>query len=78
MSAGALSTAEFETLMRPLGPFEPRPHLAVGVSGGADSMALAHLAAAWVASRGGQIAALVVDHGLRAESRAESEAACAI
>jgi tRNA(Ile)-lysidine synthase len=76
MSAGALSTAEFETLMRPLGPFEPRPHLAVGVSGGADSMALAHLAAAWVASRGGQIAALVVDHGLRAESRAESEAAC--
>ena len=30
-----------------LGPFEPQPHLAVAVSGGADSMALCLLVHAW-------------------------------
>ena len=58
--------------MAPLGPFEPAPHLAVAVSGGADSMALALLAAAWAMSRGGRVTALVVDHGLRVESGAEA------
>jgi len=76
MTHGALSTAEFDALMRPLGPFEPRPHLAVGVSGGADSLALALLAAGWTAARGGRVTALVVDHGLRGESRAEAALAC--
>ncbi|MCW3477940.1 tRNA lysidine(34) synthetase TilS, partial [Limobrevibacterium gyesilva] len=60
--------------MAPLGPFEPAPHLAVAVSGGADSMALALLARDWTRARGGRITALVVDHGLRAASA--GEAAC--
>lgn len=55
-----------------LGPFEPAPCLAAAVSGGADSTALALLAQAWVAPRGGSLLALVVDHGLRAESAAEA------
>jgi tRNA(Ile)-lysidine synthase len=46
--------------------------LAVAVSGGADSMAVALLAADWAAQRGGRVIALVVDHGLRAESAAEA------
>ena len=54
---------------RALGPFEPSPRIAAGVSGGADSMALALLADAWARERGGSLLALVVDHGLRAESR---------
>jgi tRNA(Ile)-lysidine synthase len=58
-----------------LGPFEPAPRLAAGVSGGADSMALALLADAWVRARGGSLLALVVDHGLRPESAAEAELA---
>ena len=60
--------------MAPLGPFEPSPHLAVAVSGGADSMALALLARDWVRARGGRVTALVVDHGLRPESGVEAAA----
>jgi tRNA(Ile)-lysidine synthase len=58
--------------MAPLGPFEPAPRLAVAVSGGADSLCLALLADAWARARGGCALALVVDHGLRAESAGEA------
>ena len=67
-----VTAAEFAALMVPLGPFEPAPHLAVAVSGGADSMALAILAAGWATARGGSVTALVVDHRLRPESGAEA------
>ena len=63
--------------MTALGPFEPAPRIAAGVSGGADSMALALLADAWARERGGSLLALVVDHGLRAESGREAAAAAA-
>ncbi len=53
-------------------PFEPSPILAVGVSGGADSMALALLADAWAKARGGGLLALTVDHGLRPGSADEA------
>ena len=52
--------------MARLAPFEPAPLLAVAVSGGADSLALAVLADAWARARGGSVIGLVVDHGLRA------------
>ena len=58
--------------MERLGGFEARPRLAVGVSGGADSLGLALLAQGWTAERGGELLALIVDHGLRAESAAEA------
>lgn len=58
--------------MRPLGPFERAPEIAVGVSGGADSLALALLAAGWARARGGRAVALTVDHGLRPEAAAEA------
>lgn len=70
----AIPAAEFAALMTPLGPFGPTPRLAAGVSGGADSMALAVLADDWVRQRGGSLLALVVDHGLRTESAAEAAA----
>ena len=60
--------------MAKLGPFEPAPHLAVAVSGGADSMALALLARDWARAQGGRTTALVVDHRLRPESAAEAAA----
>jgi tRNA(Ile)-lysidine synthase len=68
----ALSAEEFDRLLSRLGPFEPSPHLAVGVSGGPDSMALAFLAQAWARARGGRVTLLTVDHGLRAEAAAEA------
>ena len=63
--------------MTALGPFEPAPRIAAGVSGGADSMALALLADTWARERGGSLLALVADHGLRAESGGEASAAAA-
>jgi tRNA(Ile)-lysidine synthase len=57
------------------GGFEKNPTVAVAVSGGADSMALAILAKSWARQRRGKIVALTVDHGLRAGSRAEAKAA---
>jgi tRNA(Ile)-lysidine synthase len=65
-------TVAFSSAMARLGPFEPRPRLAAGVSGGADSMALALLAKEWARSRHGSLLALVVDHGLRRNSGAEA------
>ena len=44
----------------------------MAVSGGADSMALALLAAGWAAAQGGSVVALIVDHGLRAGSADEA------
>jgi tRNA(Ile)-lysidine synthase len=58
--------------MEPLGPFECRPWLAVGVSGGRDSLALALCAAEWAAARGGRVEAVTVDHRLRDESADEA------
>lgn len=64
---------EFAAFMRKAGPFESKPHLAIAVSGGGDSMALCLLAVSWVLRRGGKITALTVNHGLRNESFAEAK-----
>lgn len=69
-----LTAESFAALMAPFAPFESRPVLAVGVSGGRDSLALALLAHEWAAARGGHVAALIVDHGLRAEAAVEAAA----
>jgi tRNA(Ile)-lysidine synthase len=64
--------ATFAHLMASFAPFEADPVLAVAVSGGRDSLALALLARDWAIARGGRVIGLIVDHGLRAESVAES------
>lgn len=46
--------------------------VAVAVSGGRDSMALAHLCAGWAKLSGARVIALTVDHGLRPESAQEA------
>ncbi len=65
----------FGRAMAALGPFERAPRLAVAVSGGSDSLALAFLASAWAREQGGDAVALSVDHCLRPESRVEAEQA---
>lgn len=67
-----LAPADFAPLLDALGPFEARPHIAVAVSGGADSLALAVLAHGWARSRNGDAVALTVDHGLRPEAADEA------
>ncbi|NBB70359.1 MAG: hypothetical protein GVY33_08555, partial [Alphaproteobacteria bacterium] len=49
-----VTAGEFAGAMAALGPFEPAPHLALAVSGGADSLALAVLTADWLAGHGGR------------------------
>ena len=63
---------EFAAALDRIGGFEAKPFIAVAVSGGPDSAALALLAHAWASRRGGQAWALTVDHGLRPESAEEA------
>jgi tRNA(Ile)-lysidine synthase len=67
-----ITAAEAQDLLAPLGRFS---HLALAVSGGPDSLALMHLVAQWREARGGSpaLSVLIVDHGLRSDSRAEAE-----
>lgn len=70
-----LKPGEFSGLMLPFAAdLEGRAELAVAVSGGPDSMALAFLLSQWANAQENPpfIHALIVDHGLRAESGAEA------
>ena len=64
-----LDAADFARLMAPFEPFERAPVLAVAVSGGRNSLALALLAQEWATARGGRIVGLIVDHGAARRSR---------
>jgi tRNA(Ile)-lysidine synthase len=67
-SAKPITFGEFTASLASIAQFESSPFLAVAVSGGSDSLALAILADRWARERGGQICALTVDHRLRPES----------
>ena len=71
MSAAPLSISESCAAFDRLAHY---PKLALAVSGGSDSLALLHLAAAWRAARdtGPELHVLTVDHGLRESSREEA------
>jgi tRNA(Ile)-lysidine synthase len=72
-AAAPVTADDFAARMRSLGPFEPAPHVAVGCSGGGDSMALTLLLHQWCAAREGQVTALIVDHRIRPESADEAD-----
>ena len=67
-----LTVAELDASLSALAHFEPSPLVAVAVSGGPDSLALALLTDRWARARGGEICALTVDHRLRPESGIEA------
>jgi tRNA(Ile)-lysidine synthase len=69
-----MAAPDIDALLLPLGPFERPPVIAAAISGGSDSLALGLLLTDWVARQGGHLHVLSVDHGLRAEARAECEA----
>ncbi len=77
--SGALDAATFAQLMADVGLMqsganaETGTHIAVAVSGGADSMCLTLLAHQWAAALNGRVTALTVDHGLRAGSADEAQ-----
>lgn len=70
--ARPVDSGAFAQAMTPFAPFESAPTVAVAVSGGRDSLALALLTRDWAAARGGAIVALIVDHALRPESEQEA------
>lgn len=70
-SAQPLCVAELAGSLDRLACFESAPFVAVAVSGGPDSLALAILADRWARSRRGEVCALSIDHRLRPESGAE-------
>ena len=73
MSAdGPIAPQELDQLFAPLRRYAS---LVLAVSGGADSMALMHLCAAWVGrtENAPHLLVVTVDHGLRAGSGAEAE-----
>ncbi len=59
--------------MARFGPFGPAPRLAVAVSGGADSTALALLTQHWAEQFHAVLRAFIVDHRLRPNASAEAE-----
>lgn len=67
-----LHAAVFPILDRRLRPASPAP-LAVGLSGGGDSLALLLIVRAWAAAHGRRIIVLTVDHGLNPDSAAWTE-----
>jgi len=67
-----LNQANFNSYLEKLNCFEKAPHVAVGVSGGPDSMCLAYLLNSWAKLRKGKLSVLIFDHGIRKNSKEES------
>jgi tRNA(Ile)-lysidine synthase len=75
---GAVTAAEFDRCLRPLLDSDKPKAIAVAVSGGADSMALALLAADWARKRRVAVLPLIVDHRLRPDSTKEARHVAAL
>ncbi|MCR9212134.1 MAG: tRNA lysidine(34) synthetase TilS [Proteobacteria bacterium] len=65
--------SSFNAEMQELTTLASGNKVAVAVSGGSDSMALALLAAEWGVAQGQEVVALSVDHGLRTSSAEEAQ-----
>ena len=67
-----LNEINFFSYLNNLKCFEKFPHVAVGVSGGPDSIALVYLVNKWIKSKDGKLSALIFDHRIRVNSKQES------
>ena len=67
-----LNKENFNKLLKKKYTFENKPLVAVGVSGGPDSMGLLFLIKEWNKTVRGNLIALIVNHNLRKESTEEA------
>ena len=67
-----LNEINFFSYLDKLQNFEKYPSVAVGVSGGPDSIALAYLINQWIKLKRGKLFALIFDHRIRKNSEKES------
>lgn len=74
MTETLLTAKHFDDLMRPYsGQLREQGHIGVGVSGGADSLALTLLLSGWCQDHGVKLTAFTIDHGLRPAAADEAQ-----
>lgn len=78
MTGAAIGAAEFQRCLSPLLESDTPKAIAVAVSGGADSMALALLGADWAKKKRIALRPLIVDHRLRPDSTREARHVAAL
>ena len=67
-----LNYRTFKSLLKNYEYFENKPHIAIGVSGGPDSIALTYLLNKWIKDKKGKLTAIVFDHSIRHHSKTEA------
>ena len=55
-----LNQNSFNSILQKLFLFEKSPHIAIGVSGGPDSMSLAYLLNNWIKNNNGSLVAIIL------------------
>ena len=68
-----LNQNSFNSILQKLFLFEKSPHIAIGVSGGPDSMSLAYLLNNWIKNNNGTLIAIIIDHQIRIASGIEAK-----
>lgn len=68
----ALRDDEFDNLMGQFAPFESEPNIALGISGGQDSITLFALLHSWCQKNNARLHCLIVNHRLRGEAQDEA------